>query len=175
MARTPLLDGLQRTAAQIAAEQDGTDRRTFLKRSGAVAAGAMAGTWPARAAAARAATDARIVVVGAGLAGLVATYRLQQAGYQPQLFEASGRAGGRCWSIHGAFGDGLVAEHGGELIDNYHTAMKQLVQELGFTLDNLAQGETNGTEVTGYFDGAPYTWDQASIDLQAFWQQIHKD
>jgi monoamine oxidase len=117
----------------------------------------------------------RIVVVGAGLAGLAATYRLQQAGYQPELYEASTRAGGRCWSVKGVFADGQVAEHGGELIDNGHIAMKQLVQELGFTLDNLAAAEQNGTETVGCMGRGPYTWSQASIDLQAFWQQIHKD
>jgi monoamine oxidase len=174
MARTPLLDGIQRAAAQAAAEHDGTDRRTFLARSGALAAGAMLGAWPVRPALA-ASQQPRIVVVGAGLAGLIATYRLQQAGYQPQLYEASTRAGGRCWSVKGVFADGQVAEHGGELIDNGHIAMKQLVQELGFTLDNLAAAEQNGTETVGYFDGVPYTWSQASTDLQAFWQQIHKD
>jgi monoamine oxidase len=174
MARTPLLDGLQRAAAQAAAEHDGTDRRTFLARSGAVAAGAMLGGWPVRPALA-ASQQPRIVVVGAGLAGLVATYRLQQAGYQPELHEASTRAGGRCWSIKGVFADGQVAEHGGELIDNGHLAMKHLVQELGFVLDNLVAAEQSGSETVGYFDGAPYTWAQASTDLQAFWQQIHKD
>lgn len=188
MARTPLLDRIQRVTADLALEHEqatdhqgadlehdqGSDRRTFLRRAGLVAAGAVAGSLPVRPAFA-AGAQPRIVVVGAGLAGLVATYRLQQAGYQPALYEASSRAGGRCWTIRGAFANGQIAEHGGELIDNYHTDMKQLVQELGFTLDNLAQAETSGTEEIGYFDGAPYTWTQASTDLQAFWQQIHKD
>jgi monoamine oxidase len=175
MARTPLLDGLQRAAARAAAEAPSTTtRRTFLARSGAFAAGAAVAGWPARRAFA-ASDQPRVVVIGAGLAGLTATYRLQQAGLEPRLFEASDRAGGRCWSIRGVFADGQIAEHGGELIDNGHLEMKHLVQELGFDLDNLLQGEQNGTEPITYFDGAPYTWDQASADLQAFWQQIHKD
>lgn len=180
MARTPLMDGLQRAAARAAAnsgaggaDDPGTTRRSFLARTGVLTAGAMTVAWPARAA--KAATDARIVVVGAGLAGLTATYRLQQAGYAPQLYEVTDRPGGRCWSIRGQFANGQIAEHGGELIDNGHLEMKQLVQELGFTLDNLSTGEPNGSETFGYFDGQPYTWDQASADLQVFWQQIHKD
>jgi monoamine oxidase len=183
MARTPLLDGLQRAAARAAADSGasapegastpGTTRRTFLARSGALTAGAMAAGWPVQAA--RAAGGPRIVVVGAGLAGLTATYRLQQAGYSPQLYEASDRAGGRCWTIRGQFDDGQIAEHGGELIDNGHLEMKHLAQELGFDLDNLVQSEANGTETVGYFDGQPYTWAQASADLQVLWQQIHKD
>jgi monoamine oxidase len=174
MARTPLMNGLQDAAARAAAAERTTTRRTFLARSGALAAGAAAASWPVRPAFA-AGAQPRIVVIGAGLAGLTAAYRLQQAGYQPVVYEATSRAGGRCWSIRGAFADGQIAEHGGELIDNGHIAMKQLTQELGFNLDNLVASEQNGTETVGYFDGAPYTWTQASTDLQAFWQQIHKD
>lgn len=176
MARTPLLDGLQRAAARAAAdhaEETGTTRRAFLARTGALTAGAMAAGLPVRSA--RAAGGPRIVVVGAGLAGLVATYRLQQAGYAPQLFEASDRAGGRCWTIRGAFADGQIAEHGGELIDTNHNAIRQLIQELGLTTDNLHQAELNGTEPVTWFDGAPYTWAQATNDLKGIWQQIHSD
>ena len=39
--------------------------------------------------------------------------------------------GGRCWSITGYFSEGQMAEHGGELIDQNHIAMRQLAQELG--------------------------------------------
>ena len=121
------------------------------------------------------ASSPRIVVVGGGLAGLVATYRLQQAGYIAELHEASTRLGGRCWTIRGAFADGQIAEHGGELIDNGHNQMKQLAQELGLDLDNLVQGEQNGTEMVAYFDGAPYTVAQMTDDLKQIWQQLHAD
>jgi monoamine oxidase len=49
------------------------------------------------------------------------------------------------------------------------------VQELGFDLDNLFQAEQQGTDTVAYFDGAPYTWDDATNDLKAIWQQIHSD
>ncbi|HEV7751072.1 MAG TPA: FAD-dependent oxidoreductase [Baekduia sp.] len=174
MARSPLLDGLQDAAARAAADDEGTTRRRFLARTGTLAAGAAVTSWPVRPAFA-ASQQPRIVVVGAGLAGLTATYRLQQAGYQPQLHEASTRAGGRCWTIRGTFADGQIAEHGGELIDSNHIAMKQLVSELGFQLDNLFQAEQAGTDPVTYFDGRPYTWDDATNDLKGIWQQIHSD
>jgi monoamine oxidase len=99
---------------------------------------------------ARAATSPAVVVVGAGLAGLTCAYRLKQAGYRAQVHEASTRLGGRCWSDRGFFADGQVYEHGGELIDQGHNQLRSLVQELGLDLDNLHQGEANGTEVLGW-------------------------
>ena len=117
----------------------------------------------------------RIAVIGAGLAGLTCAYRLKQAGYDATVYEASNRPGGRCWTIRGVFADGQIAEHGGELIDQGHTAMRQLAQELGFPLDNLLMAQPGGTEDFFYFDGAPYSFANATSDLKDIWQQIHSD
>jgi len=90
-------------------------------------------------------TTPRVAIVGAGLAGLTCAYRLRQAGVIATVYEGSTRLGGRCWSIRGAFDGGQVAEHGGELIDQYHKETRQLAQELGLDLDNLLAAEQNGT------------------------------
>jgi monoamine oxidase len=168
---------VQQMAAEAAsgtgAEAPGTTRREALKRAGAATAGlARARPWMPLA---QAATAPRIVVVGGGLAGLTAAYRLKQAGYAAQLYEASDRTGGRCWTIRGAFADGQIAEHGGELIDTGHTEMRQLVQELGLDTDDLSQAEPNGSEDAFYFDGQVYPVGQATTDLKGIWQQIHSD
>src|SRR3954452_22080512 len=114
MARTPLADGLLQIAADVG-EETGTAFRPTRRQLIAGGAGATAAAATARfAPAARAADSPRIVVVGAGLAGLTAAYRLKQAGYTAQVYEASDRTGGRCWTIRGAFADGQIAEHGGE-------------------------------------------------------------
>ncbi len=60
-----------------------------------------------------AATAPKVVVVGAGLAGLTAAYRLKQNGFLADVYEASGRVGGRCWSDTSFFNDGQIYEHGG--------------------------------------------------------------
>src|SRR5215210_7656186 len=115
MARTPLASRVESIALS---------RRQFLGAAGASAVSVA--FWTPRA---RAATSDRIVIVGAGLAGLTCAYRLKQAGVSAELHEASDRLGGRCWSIRGAFGPGLVAEHGGELIDTGHIDIRQLTKE----------------------------------------------
>ena len=175
MARTPLANAVEEAVAKIADEQTKTTRRRFLKGAGATLVGASLLGRLAEPGNARGAPPpgTRIAVVGAGLAGLTCAYRLQQAGYAAQIYEASGRIGGRCYS--GTFADGQIYEHGGELIDNGHIDMKQLANELGFTLDNLLQAETNGTEQLGYFFGRPYTASQMSDDLKSIWQQLHND
>src|SRR5882724_13214075 len=40
---------------------------------------------------------ASVLVLGAGIAGLVAAYELRSAGYRVQVLEYNGRAGGRNW------------------------------------------------------------------------------
>jgi monoamine oxidase len=169
VARTPLAQFVEDAAAQAA---PGITRREALRRAGIAGAGlALSGV---AAAPARAATAPRIVVVGAGLAGLSAAYDLKQAGYAAQIHEAHpSRVGGRCWSFK--FANGQVAEHGGELIDQSHTEVRQLAQSLGLTLDNLLQAEVNGTEPSYRFDGQPYSFADATDDLKAIWQQVHSD
>src|SRR3954449_8600690 len=177
MARTPLANAVEEAVAQIVDEERRTSRRGFLKGAGVAVAGATLFGRLAEPCIARGVLppSTRIVVVGAGLAGLTSAYRLQQAGYAAQVFEASGRIGGRCYTGRGDFADGQIYEHGGELIDNNHIEIKQLAQELGFTLDNLYSAETNGTEQLGYFFGKPYTFAQMTDDLKGIWQQIHSD
>jgi monoamine oxidase len=167
--------------AELAAERAApavVSRRGVL-RAGAVGAASMAAgaLAPALSAGpAAAAGGPRIVVVGAGLAGLTAAYTLRNAGYSAMVFEANTRLGGRCWSYnHGEFAQGQVAEHGGELIDQGHTASRQLVQGLGLDLDNLLAAEPPGTQDVYRFFGRPYTYSQATDDLKGIWQTIHAD
>ena len=47
-----------------------------------------------------------VVILGAGIAGLVSAYELQRAGYRVMVLEARGRIGGRVWTIRG--GDRIV-------------------------------------------------------------------
>lgn len=173
MARTRLAGTVADAVAAVAAGERRTTRTRFVEEAGAAALGLIA--LGRLAAPARGAATPKIVVVGAGLAGLNAAYTLQQAGYTAEIHEASTRIGGRCWTLRGAFADEQVAEHGGELIDQGHTQIRQLAQGLGLKLDNLLQAEQNGTELLGYFDDAPYSYAEMTDDIKAAWQKIHAD
>ncbi|MBA3734183.1 MAG: FAD-dependent oxidoreductase [Actinobacteria bacterium] len=174
MARTPLAQRIEDAYAEVVESR--TTRRELVKRT-AVAGAALAGasTMGRFAKAAQSAAQPQIAVVGAGLAGLTCAYRLKQAGLNAQVYEANPeRIGGRCWTIT-SFADGQIAEHGGELIDQGHTAMRQLSQELGFTLDNLLQAQPKGTEDFFYVNGAKYPYSQLVVDLNGIYQKMHKD
>ena len=122
----------------------------------------------------RAATP-RIVVVGAGLAGLTCAHQLVSSGVDVTVHEAGTRVGGRCWTRRGDFASGQIVEHGGELIDQQHTAIRHLAQSLGLDLDNLLAAEANGTEQFNWMGGGAYTYKQATADMKNIWQQLHKD
>ena len=173
MARTPLAGAVQDAVAAVAAGGRRTTRSRFVKEAGVAALGF--GVLGRLAAPARAATAPRIVVVGGGLAGLSAAYALRNAGYTAEVHEASDRIGGRCWTLRGAFADGQIAEHGGELIDQSHSHIRQLAQGLGLKLDNLLQAEQNGTELIAYLDGSYYSYAEMTDDIKAAWQKIHAD
>ncbi|HSC90692.1 MAG TPA: NAD(P)/FAD-dependent oxidoreductase [Gaiellaceae bacterium] len=176
MARTPLAALVARAYAEAADEAAGTRRTTraaLLRDAGALGL-ALAGAARLAAPAQAATPSGRVVVVGAGLAGLTAAYRLRQAGVVAEVHEASTRLGGRCWTQREGWADGQLTEHGGELIDQGHTQIRRLAQELGLDLDNLLRDE-DGNEQTSWFDGSRYSYDDATADLKAAWQKIHKD
>ena len=173
MPRTPLADDLGRIAARRAGSEPLTRRQLLARAGAAAAATTLAG--PGLVGRASAAGGPRIAIVGAGLAGLTCAHRLRQAGYDATVYEASDRVGGRVWSVRNEFGPGLVAEHGGELIDTGHLEIRQLCRELGLGLDNLLQAEKAGTEALYWFDGAPYTVAQAEADYNGAYQKLHRD
>jgi monoamine oxidase len=149
----------------------GTSRRAFL---GSLILGSTS-LAAQRTGAATPVTAGRVAIVGGGLAGLTCAHRLRQAGIAATVYEANTRLGGRCWTRRNDFAEGQTAEHGGELIDQGHTRIRQLAQELNLDLDNMLAAEARGTEPCYFFRGAPYTYGEATADMKVIWQKLHRD
>ncbi|MGZ7011284.1 MAG: FAD-dependent oxidoreductase, partial [Ilumatobacteraceae bacterium] len=62
----------------------------------------------------------RVVVVGAGMAGLTAARALLVNGHDVTLIEAGGRLGGRARTVRRPFIDGQYVESGAEWVDTHH-------------------------------------------------------
>ncbi len=133
-----------------------TKRREFLADLGKFTlVGGTIGTssgYFRRALAAPPSVDAKIAIVGAGLAGLACGYELQQKGIKASLYEASDRPGGRCYSLDSLF-PGQVVERGGEFIDNLHKTMLGYVKEFKLEVEDLSK---EPGEVFYYFNGQRY-------------------
>ncbi|HEY7020448.1 MAG TPA: FAD-dependent oxidoreductase, partial [Ktedonobacterales bacterium] len=95
----------------------------------------------------------RIVIVGAGIAGLHAALTLQDAGLECDIYEASDRVGGRMHSDTTTWADGLVSEWCGEFIDGDHAAMHGLIRRFGLETRTLDRGGPGRSGILLYFGG----------------------
>jgi monoamine oxidase len=73
----------------------------------------------------------KVIVVGAGFAGLAAADELSRGGADVQVFEARDRVGGRVWSVPFA---GAVVERGAEFVLPGYTEMTSAVARAGLRL-----------------------------------------
>ena len=70
----------------------------------------------------------KVIVVGAGMAGLAAAFRLRQAGVDVTVLESTGSVGGR---VGTETRDGYLIERGAQLITSTYSNALGLVKELG--------------------------------------------
>jgi monoamine oxidase len=186
MARTPLMRALQRLAREHGAvarlgieveefrqrEQEARfTRREFLQRTGAVGAVAAVAGPLSLAEPTAAASAPRIAIIGGGIAGLTAALTLRDKGVFSDVYESSGRLGGRMHSDwtefgHGFWDNGQQAELCGELIDTNHKTILQLAQRFSLPAVDLLAAQPNGTTDTYWIFGAGYPYSQASNDFQ---------
>ena len=82
----------------------------------------------------------RVIVAGAGLAGLVAARDLVDMGADVIVVEAQERVGGRVLTIRDRFADGQHAEAGGDLIEESQREVRQLAEQLGLELAQVLRG-----------------------------------
>lgn len=193
MARTPLVASLRRAfqlASLSTRRGPGTppldelveiaySRRRFLRDSALASTALAAGcggaqpAQPATSAAPAASGGAppqatspgapRIAIVGAGVAGLNAAYKLQKAGLTATVYEGANRTGGRMFTATDLMGAGLTTELGGEFIDTGHEETLALMTEFGLERIDVAGPGTEKLKPETYFiNGRHYTQAQAA-------------
>ena len=145
MSRTPLFAAVKKALARsfhddglVLPRSSALTRRRLLRLS-AAAAGAVVLSpvldWNAYAKQER--PKGPVAIIGGGVAGLTAAYRLQAAGATPIVFEASNRWGGRMFTVYD-FYKGMFCELGGEFVDTNHEDLQTLASELGVEMQKLA-------------------------------------
>lgn len=114
-----------------------------------------------------------VLIIGAGLAGLSAAYRLKQRNIDCNILESRPRIGGRVFS-HQMDTD-LVVELGGEWVGNSHTRIQELCNELGLELQNnqfdthlIYKGEYSPAGTWNYND----TWNEKMKTLLENYGQL---
>ena len=146
------------------------NRRRFLQFLGAVGGtGAMLGAMDALEMGIASAQDAppslsgqsngkRVVILGAGLAGMTAAYELGKLGYETPILEARDFAGGRCQTARAGFSlteadgdtqtcgfdDGLYINHGAWRIPYNHRSTLHYTKEFSVPLEVMGQRQPSG-------------------------------
>jgi monoamine oxidase len=176
MARSKLFRALGRALTEAraanlhaAGEPPPITRRDFLRATAATGVAALAaGCAP------HLSSDPRIVIVGAGLAGLNAAWRLQKAGFASRIFEARERVGGR---VATANVEGLAVNMGGEFINSDHEDLIGLAKELGVELLDRREETTDVTlpTVAYFFGGRALQESELSETLRPFAVAIASD
>ncbi len=114
-----------------------------------------------------------VAILGGGLAGLTAAYRLLQAGIPCEIFEGSERTGGRVLTKANFNKDAMFCELGGELVDSNHADLIELALELGLEIQEL-KGEDRGADLY-FFGGKHYTDEQLIPLFQPFAKKLAAD
>lgn len=111
-----------------------------------------------------------IVIIGAGIAGLTAAYRLQQAGHSVQVLESDSKVGGRMITIHW---QDLAIDPGAEFVTGADKFLLEMVHQLGIEdkLINYSDQQT-GFNVSVMRDGKVHTVNFMSVPSYLGWTGV---
>ncbi|SDC05138.1 monoamine oxidase [Sphingomonas sp. YR710] len=124
---------------------------------------------------------ASVIVLGAGLSGMLAAYELTKAGYQVRVLEYQARAGGRNWSLRGGdtytelggatqkvgFADGNYLNPGPWRIPHHHRTLLHYCKAFGVALEPFVQFNHNAyVHSTDAFGGKPVRYKAAAADFE---------
>ena len=102
----------------------------------------------------------KVIVLGAGSAGLVAAYELKRQGHEVVVLEAQGRVGGRIYTLR-SFAPGLYAEAGAMRIPRVHDLTIRYCEQFGLPLRPFITGNPRGLVHIG---GVRMTLEQANAN-----------
>jgi monoamine oxidase len=126
---------------------------------------------------------ASVLILGAGLAGMVAALELRKAGYRVQVLEYANRAGGRCWTLRGgdtytelggetqhcAFAGGLYLNPGPWRIPYHHHALLDYCRRLNVALEPFIQVNTNAyLHARNAYGGKPQRYRHVQADFNGY-------
>lgn len=124
---------------------------------------------------------ASVLVLGSGLAGMLAAYEMSKAGYKVQILEYQNRAGGRNWSLYGgdtytelggatqkvAYAPGNYLNPGPWRIPFHHRTLLHYAKQFNVALEPFIQFNHNAfVHSTGAFGGKPVRFNAAAADFE---------
>ena len=118
-------------------------------------------------------TDKKIVIVGAGIAGLNAAHQFKKLGFTATVYEAGNRTGGRMYTLKNYFGKSITTDIGGEFVDNTHEEIIALTKELNLDFYDLRTEKL--TNKTFFFGSRNYSEDELGEALKPYVAQMEKD
>jgi monoamine oxidase len=118
-------------------------RRQFLRRSAIAVAGAGLNSNTALGATILRGPARKVLILGAGMAGLVAAYELSKLGHDVTVLEARTRPGGRVHTLREPFSDRLYAEAGAARIPANHDITLKYVKEFALELEPFYPSRLN--------------------------------
>ena len=126
---------------------------------------------------------ASVLILGAGLAGLVAAYELKKAGYRVQVLEYNDRVGGRCWTMRGGdaytelggftqrceFDKGLYFNPGPWRIPYHHRGILDYCKRFSVALEPFVHVNNNAyLHAKDALGGKPQRYRHVEADFQGY-------
>lgn len=124
----------------------------------------------------------KVLILGAGMAGLVAGYELSKLGHDITILEARARPGGRVHTLREPFADGLYAESGAARVRDSHELTLKYIKEFDLPLEpfypsklkivRFDLGGRREVSIDGYTDAMTQNYNEELGGTPEIWHKI---